>query len=120
MMNREHSRKIDVAREWNGCDIVQMQQVDRLGRVVNGPAAVVNIFQTGDRTLGQRPFRMFISPFNVTRQTRFAVSIDRDVESAFVQVARKISNKKFSAAVPTRWNFDEWGSDQSKVNGCWA
>jgi hypothetical protein len=47
------------------------------------------------------------------------VSTHLHVESAFVQVARKISNEKFSAAVPTRRNFDKWGSDQSNVHGCW-
>jgi hypothetical protein len=50
-------------------------------------------------------------------QTRFAISIDRNVEPAFVQVAREIPNEKFSAAVPTRWNFDKWGADQSNVHG---
>src|SRR5262252_8093477 len=59
---------------------------------------------------------MFVAPFHSTRKARIAVCIDGHVEAAFVQVGREVPNEQFRTAVPPRWNFNEWWSDQSNVH----
>src|SRR5262245_10757393 len=111
MMNRQHGRKVDERRKRDTRNIVEVQQIDRFGRVADSPAAMIGILQLRRGAIGQRPLGACIPPFDVTGETRFAVSIHGDFKTSIVEVTSKIPNEKLCAAVPTRWNFDKRGSD---------
>jgi hypothetical protein len=54
---------------------------------------MVGILQVGDRSVGQRPLSVFISPFHLAGQARVAVSVYRDIDTTRVEIVGEIANE---------------------------
>ena len=93
MMNRQHGRRVDENGERDAGDIVEVQHIDRLCGIANGPAAVVGVLEVRRQTIAERPLGVRVSPFHPAGHPRIAVGVDGDLVTSGVEAAHQVRNK---------------------------
>ncbi len=60
----QDDRQVDEMRERHSCDVVEMQDVDMLRGIGDGPAGVIEILQLGPNRIADGPVGVFVAPFD--------------------------------------------------------
>src|SRR5438093_763606 len=105
-MDRQDGGYIDEPCKRRADDVVEVQDVDRLGRVVNGPGCMVAALQAGRITRRRRPLSMAVEPPELARDVRIAVGVHDCVMAALDQTFGQMRYKQFGPAVSDgrHWN----------------
>src|SRR5262245_32171514 len=104
MVKRADHRNVDEPRRRKRHGLVDMNEVNRSGRIMHSPRRVVIVFELSSEWISDWPLRGWIQPSQFAGDMRLAVGVHDHVMTALEQATCELGSKQFGSAVCHRRN----------------